>query len=623
MVRDSQSTRSGGARPSGTSFRERWSSARLGVTAGITVFLLLAGTGVSYAWWQATTNASSTSSGATVSASQALSGTPGLAHTYSAAAPVAAGVITVTNTSSRNATYTTTLNATSLSGTLRPAVAVAVGTATTCTTTATLGSPVTGSFGGAVTYTGSLAAGASVALCVRTSMTAAAITANSSATLTAAATTSVLVGTWTATAPQTVTFAQSVAQSTALDPDAWYWIHPTLNSALCVEVNNSATTSGSAISQQGCSTNGSAANELWRFVPTTNGFYRIVPRHATNLGWGVNSSNTAQRLRATTSTSNLAQWQILSNSDGSISMSLRDTPARCAVVRNASTNAGERIELGACSTTSNAKKFNLELFTEIPEFSIDTNAWYWINSTTNSALCLEVQNFSTTTGVDIVQQSCDLSGNSANELWRFVPTTNGFYTLVPKHSSAIWWGSSNSNTGNRVTTSNSTSTLAQWRILDNDDGTVSFSLRDNTDRCAVVDGGSAVAGENIELGSCTTSTLPRKFTLRMFEIATPAPIALSCTGDGYTRLFSWPVLTGYQSVVTYRVLVDGEVDTIHTRATAYDTNAQFGGVAARAEYGAGTYSIEVQQSISGGSWSKVGDASLVINNSDPILQCGS
>jgi hypothetical protein len=609
--------------PKGSSFRDRWSPTKLGLTAGLTVFALLAGTGVSYAWWQATAGASSTSSAATVGVSQALSGTPGLAHTYTAAAPVAAGVLTVTNSSSRPGTYTTTLSAASASSSLRSAVAVAVGTAATCTTTATLGSPVTGNLGTAVTYTGTLAAGASVALCVRTTMTGAAIIANNAATLTATAATSVLVGTWSASAPQAISFVQNVAASTVIDSNAWYWIHPTLASTLCAEVLSGSTNSRTRIVQQTCSPDGSSASELWRFTPTTGGYYRIVPRHATNLSWGVDNANTGQRLRAVSATSALAQWQIISNSDGTISMSLRDTPARCAVIRNGSTNAGERFELGSCSTTSGAKKFNLELYTEIPTFAIDTNAWYWINSTTNSALCLEVQYYNVSTGADIVQEACNLSGADASELWKFVPTSGGFYQIVPKHAVNLWWGSTSTFSGNPVRTSNATSNLAQWRIVDNADGTVSFALRSDVTKCAVVDGGSTLAGENIELGLCNTSTLPRKFTLNMFETATPVPVTLTCTGDGYTRLYSWPQLTGYEGVVTYRVLIDGDVDTVHTRATGWDPNAQFSSTATLPEYGEGTFSVEVQQSISGGPWASVGTGSLIINGSDPILQCGS
>jgi hypothetical protein len=454
-------------------------------------------------------------------------------------------------------------------------------------------------------------------------MTSGAISANSAATLAATAATSVLVGTWTATAPQAVSFVQTVTSGTTIDSDAWYWIHPTLNTALCVEVLNGASTNNSRVVQQACSSDGSSASELWRFVPTTGGYYRIVPRNATNLSWGANTSNTGERLRVLSTTSTLAQWQVVDNGDGTISMSLRSSAARCAVVRNASTTAGERIELGSCSTTSSAKKFNLEVYTEIPALSLDTNAWYWIESMTNRALCLEVQSYSVNTNIDIVQNTCDNAGGDASELWRFVPTTGGFYQLVPKHATNRWWGTTSSTTGSSVRTSNATSTLAQWNVTDNADGTVSFGLRSDTTRCAVVDNGSTFAGENIELGLCNTSTLPRKFTLDMFETATPTPIALTCTGDGYTRYYSWPQLTGYQGEVTYRVLIDGDVDTVHTRATGYDTNAQFGSTPTLAEYGAGTFAVEIQQSIAGGAWAQVGTSTLVINNADPILQCGS
>ena len=453
----------------GTTFRERWSPARLGATAGITVFLLLAGTGVSYAWWQATVGASSTSSAATVGVSQALSGTPGLVHTYTAAAPAAAGVVTVTNTSSRSGTYTTNVTATSISGTVRPAVAVSVGTAATCTTSATLGSPVTGNFGSAVTYTGTLAAGASVALCVKTSMTSAAITANSAATLTATAATSVLVGTWTATAPQAVSFVQTVttaAPVSDIDSGAWYWVKKASSPERCAGVN-----------------------------------------------WGAPS--------------------------------------------------GSAVSTGSC-------------------------------------------------GTDPIQQ------------WRFTPTSDGYYKVVNRNVPTLWWSTPSAANGQALQVTAGTGTTQQWLPVKNTNGTYTFKLRANNTLCANRTGNGN--GAAMTVATCVANSDAQSFTLQMFETATPTPVTLACDnggGAGWNANYSWAQLTGYENEVTYRVLVGGVVDTVHTGGNGWDPVARFGHVETLAAYGPGTRTIEVQQSVAGAPWAQVGTGSLVINSTAPILQCGS
>lgn len=187
--------------------------ARVLLTALLSVALVLTGAGVAYAVWSTTASVGSTASTATVSVTHALSGST-LAVTYSGTTTAAVGVVTVTNTGTRSGSYSLALTATSSSATMRAATTVEIGTAASCTTTATLTGAVSGTFSAAVTKTGTVAAGASVVLCVRTSMTAANVTANASASLSASAATSITVGTWSASAAAPITFAQSVAAPT-------------------------------------------------------------------------------------------------------------------------------------------------------------------------------------------------------------------------------------------------------------------------------------------------------------------------------------------------------------------------------------------------------------------------
>jgi hypothetical protein len=109
----------------------------------------------------------------------------------------------------------------------------------------------------------------------------------------------------------------------------------------------------------------------------------------------------------------------------------------------------------------------------------------------------------------------------------------------------------------------------------------------------------------------------------MLGVANPAPIALVCAADGYNATYSWPQLTGYESEVTYRVLVGGVATTSYTRGTAYDTTVAFASTAALAAFGTGSKTVEVQQKLASGVWHRVGTGALILSNAVPYLACGT
>jgi hypothetical protein len=436
-----------------------------------TTALILGGSTAAFALWSANGAVSSTATAATVSVSHALSGST-LARTYTASDLIGVGVITVTNSSSRAGTYTVAISSASSSASLRAAVGVVVGTAATCTTTSTI-TPVTngsGDLGTTFTPTGSIAAGASIALCVRTSITSTGVSANSNTTLVATAATTVAVGTWTATASPAITFTQSVgAPATTVDPNAWYWIRSTINTSLCAEGLNSGSGSGTALVQAGCTApTGSDANELFRFTATSGGFYRIVYKYAPTLAIGTTNGN-------------------------------------------------------------------------------------------NKAVDLQ------------------------------------------------------SGTGD----------LVEWMPVFNADSTVALQLRNNTSWCLTVPNSSPAAGVQFESSKCVTNSASQKFTLTMFNTATPVATPLTCSADGYNAYFSWPALTGYQAEVVYRVYVGGVLVSPHSRGSGWDPTVQLSYPTISAStYGSGSKTVLVQQSVSSGPWSDVGTGTLLIAASVPYLACG-
>jgi hypothetical protein len=350
-------------------------------------------------------------------------------------------------------------------------VGVEIGTAASCTNTATLSGTVSGTFASTVTKSAAIAANTSVALCVRTTISAANVTANPSTSLAATVSSSVLVGTWSATAAPAITFSQTVAAPTqTIDSAAWYWLRSTINTALCVEGLNAGTGNLTAVVQGTCTApNGSDASELFRFAPASSGFYRVIYKSAPTLA---------------------------------------------------------------------------------------------LNSEQN--------------------------GNNKN-----------------------------------VVLSTGATDLGQWQVQFNADSTVTLLLQNNTSRCLTIPGGSSTAGTQLQVQSCIVGSASQKFTLTMFKVATPAPVALTCSADGYNAYYSWPAPTGYENDVVYRVYINNILVSPHARGTGWDPTVQFGnGSITTTTYGSGSKPVLVQQNVNNAGWTTTGTGTIVIANSAPFLLCG-
>lgn len=343
-------------------------SARLGrrgfsLFAAVVALTVLTGATAAYAVWSAFASVNSTASTATVTVGHALSGST-LAVTYNSTTTAAVGVVTVTNTGTRDGSYSVAISATSASPTLRAAVAVEIGTAASCTTGATLTSPVTGTLAATVTKTGSLAAGASVALCVRTSMTAGNITANPSSALAATVASSITVGTWSASASPAISFAQTVAAPAGtIDSGAWYWLRSVINTSQCIEGLNAGNSSGTAVTIGACTApTGSDPSELFRFQPTSGGFYRVVYRNAPTLGLGSNANGNNKPIVVSTDTSDLSQWQVVFNADNTVTLQYLNSTSRCLTIPGGSTTPNTQLQIQNCVADSTSQRFTLTMF---------------------------------------------------------------------------------------------------------------------------------------------------------------------------------------------------------------------------------------------------------------------
>jgi hypothetical protein len=71
---------------------------------------------------------------------------------------------------------------------------------------------------------------------------------------------------------------------TSISSSAWYQVINT-NSGLCTDDNAWGTANGARVIQWACGAG--QYNQQWQFVPTSGGYYRVMVRYASYLGWDV------------------------------------------------------------------------------------------------------------------------------------------------------------------------------------------------------------------------------------------------------------------------------------------------------------------------------------------------
>lgn len=343
----------------------RW---RTLVTAALVVVLTTVVPGISWAAWTAFDSASSTAQAASVGVTQVISGSTLDTFSYSSTTTRAVASVTVTNTSTREGNYTLAVSGVAAPGTtdaaaFLAAVAVEIGTAGSCTTGATLGSPSTGTLAATTSYTGALAAGASVVLCVRTTMTTAGITAHAGKELTGTIAASIAVGTWTSSAAP-ASFAQEVAADTSYNPGSgWYWLKNDNVPTRCVADRYHGSGNGWRLWLETCNNDqGTGSNMLYKFVATTDGFVRLIPIHQQNRYISATGSGAGQFLTAVTSPSSaLTEWKLTTVGVGVYQISSRTNANLCWSTQGASTATGSLFVLANCDSASAAQRYRLTL----------------------------------------------------------------------------------------------------------------------------------------------------------------------------------------------------------------------------------------------------------------------
>ncbi|WP_308467454.1 RICIN domain-containing protein [Rathayibacter soli] len=320
---------------------------KLAITLGLAVALTLCGAGASYAFWSVPVSAGGSVAAKTISITETMPASFG--GTLSSSTPIA-GAITITNNGTVTGTYASSVTISGLSsGTLAAAVNVVAWTTTNpsaanCITPT--GTTVSGTWASFPALTGSLAPGAAVSYCVKSSLGSTSGLATSTVMPTITAT--LTAGTnWNASA------AVNATQSyTAPPPSATWYQLKNVATQRCAYV--SSTTAATTIVSATCSA--PVALDGQAFKLSQSGATSIVTYVAQTLGIANSSAgNNKPAVTALTTSGSNQTWTV--NQTGADYVFTNAGNSRC--LADDSSSAGSALTLDNCATTA-TQQFTLE-----------------------------------------------------------------------------------------------------------------------------------------------------------------------------------------------------------------------------------------------------------------------
>lgn len=334
--------------------RRRRRLTRHGLIAGITTFLLLAGTGVSYAAWTADAAAKSTASAATLGISTA--GFDSNAFTFQNHRLTTTGSVTLTNTTDTTSTTSGAFELTfgyTGSAVLAAKLSVAVWPTTNPSGCAGVGTPpsgttVTGRWDTVATttspITGSLAKSAAQSYCVR-------VTAAERGELTSAAgaltiqpsiSATLRVGNWYQSANSTTTQKTAwIFPAFGPTPNTWYQVKNE-GTGNCLDVYGANSASGTGAIDYGCKTGNASGdyNQQWKFTRASGDYFDMTPRHAQAVRLDVVGGSTAALAAVDLQTDDgvraSQEWQLQKQPSGDVYQIVNRKSGLCLQVNNTS-----------------------------------------------------------------------------------------------------------------------------------------------------------------------------------------------------------------------------------------------------------------------------------------------
>src|SRR5580692_8485007 len=274
-------------------------------------------------------------------------------------------------------------------------------------------------------------------------------------------------------------------------------------SGLCATAAGGSTANGTAVELSACT---SAADQLWRFMPTSvSGYYEVVNDNAQSEG---ESWNITGGVGATAPGDTLQTWNYggTGNTNALFAADLGSsgyytfTPDNSSLCIDApSTSSGVQLEQETCNS-STAQAFSL-----VPNSGINTSSWYEVVNDA-SGLCATAAGGSTANGTAVQQLACT---GATSQLWQFVPTSvSGNYEVVNDNSQSegeswnITGGVGATATGDTLQTWNyggTGNTNALFAADPGSSGDYTF-VADNSGLC--LDAPSTASGTQLEQNTC-------------------------------------------------------------------------------------------------------------------------
>ncbi|MFT4294498.1 MAG: RICIN domain-containing protein [Micropruina sp.] len=422
-------------RPAG-SLRSQLARYRFALVAGVTAFVLA--TGGTAAWAYFTASATATGSLSTLSVAVSQAGFAGMGAKYLPSDLTDTGSFTVTNTGSVNGTATVTIAAPESWASGLP-IRVWPTTAAACTATNPPGSALSGTWADPPDLTPTLAAGASISYCVRTTITdwKALATTGGARQANPVIKVSLSAGGWVATA----TSATHVQQTAGMYPltssffnatlSRWFTVRANANTNYCLDVSNSGGAGGGLIGF-GCH---ASSNQRWEFIPVSGSNQSLVtirPRHAMSTRLTYSGTNA---IIQTAATSTAAQQWYVQQIDANRFQLISAATGLCLSLPTSSARA----TTAACDSTATQLRFQREALTLTTS---STTVTLTFGGGTMPAGTLQR---CTTTACTSVTNIADIAGNAESVSFALNNTnipnsTTSIYRIIDDSSNVLWNG---------------------------------------------------------------------------------------------------------------------------------------------------------------------------------------
>ncbi|TAM69511.1 MAG: hypothetical protein EPN48_09145 [Microbacteriaceae bacterium] len=518
-----------------------------------------------------------------------------LTSTYDSGNTTTTGSVLVSNTGDVAASYSTllTLSAGS-SAALADAITVAAwpsAAASNCTVAAPVpAGAATGTWAsissGSVTspVTGTLAAGASVALCLRTAMNVAAVPVGISSgdTVTPIITTTLTVGGWStfASASLTQTFRDDIAPTTPgglsssnVSPSATKltWTASTDNvGVVAYDVYRSGTTTpiGTTTSTSFTDTT-VAANTTYTYTVqardaagnTASSAGLPVDRTAPSVPTltATAATPTSVALSWSAATDNVGVtgydlyrdgvfWQTVSSLSATDTVAAGSTHAYTVRARDA---AGNTSASSAASTV-----------TTVP---VTQTNWYQVTNV-GTGQCIDASGWGAAQGTALTHQACDIPA-TGNQTWRFTTSDSSYFIVSPGYAAGtLVWDVNGAGTGDGVQVflwglKSSGIANQQWQLVPAGNGQFQIVSR-NSGLCLDAGGyanGTASNSNTMRQLTCVTGNTNQLFTFTAASAGTggmpptaPATLTASGTTSSATTL-TWTAATDDVAVTGYQI----------------------------------------------------------------------